>query len=94
MTRVQFPGGAVMGFFLFVTTSRPALGPPTPPSNGYQELSPGVKQTTHFHLVLRLRMCRAIPPFSQYIFMACLVKPRDNFTFILKNNHKEKIFNV
>jgi len=24
----------------------------------------------------------AMPPFSQYVFMAwCLVKPRDNFTF-------------
>jgi len=25
--RVQFPAGAVMGFFLFTTASRPALGP-------------------------------------------------------------------
>jgi len=30
MTGVQFPAGAVMGFFLFATMSRLALGPTQP----------------------------------------------------------------
>jgi hypothetical protein len=37
-----------------------------------------MKLITHFHAVLRFRMCGAIPP----ICMAwCLVKHRDNFEF-------------
>jgi hypothetical protein len=41
-----------------------------------------VKLTTHFHLVPRSRMHRAITLLSQYVFMAwCLVKHRDKFTF-------------
>jgi hypothetical protein len=40
--------------------------------------------TAHLHQVPRLRMRGAIPPLSQYVFMAwCLVKHRDNFTFPL-----------
>jgi hypothetical protein len=40
--------------------------------------------TVHFHLASRLRMCGAIPPLSQYVFMAWyLVKHRDEFTFVL-----------
>jgi hypothetical protein len=36
---------------------------------------PGVKLTTRLHLVPRLRIRGAIPPLSQYVFMACcLVK--------------------
>jgi len=36
----------------------------------------GVKLTTaHHHLVPRLRMCGATPPFHQYVFIAwCLIK--------------------
>jgi len=30
-TRVQFLAGSMVGFFLFATTSRPALGPTQPP---------------------------------------------------------------
>jgi hypothetical protein len=42
----------------------------------------GVKLTTHLHLVPRSRMCGAIPPLPQYVFMAwSLVKHRDSFTF-------------
>jgi hypothetical protein len=41
----------------------------------------GVKLTTHLRLVPRSRMSGAIPPFPQYVFMACLVKHRYNFTF-------------
>jgi hypothetical protein len=29
---VMFPAGAMMGFFLFFTVSRPALGPTQPPN--------------------------------------------------------------
>jgi hypothetical protein len=37
----------------------------------------GVNLTTHLHLVLRSRMCGAIPPLLQYVFMGwCLVKHR------------------
>jgi len=31
MTRVHFPAGAMMGFFLFAIASRPALGLTEPP---------------------------------------------------------------
>jgi hypothetical protein len=53
-----------------------------------------VKLTTHLHLVPRFKMRGAIPPFLQYVFMACclikryifiawcLVKHRDNFAFL------------
>jgi hypothetical protein len=44
----------------------------------------GIKLTIHLHLVPRPRMCGAMPPLTQYIFMAwCLVKHRDNFIFTL-----------
>jgi hypothetical protein len=51
-------------------------GPPSLLSNGYQGPSLGVKQqdvkmTTHLHLVLRSRICGAIPPLPQYAFMVC-----------------------
>jgi len=49
----------------------------------------GVKLTTHLHLVPMTRMCGAIPPLPQYIFMAWfLVKHRDNFTFALTTTTK------
>jgi len=35
-------------------------------------LSPGVTHSTHLHLMLRLRMEGAIPPFSRYAFMGCI----------------------
>jgi len=42
-----------------------------------------VKLTTYLRLVLRSRMLGTIPPLLQYTFMAwCLVKHRDNFTFL------------
>jgi hypothetical protein len=65
-----------------------ALGPTQPPIEWVPgALSLGVKErgreaTTHLHLLPRSRMHGAIPPLSQYVFMAwCLVKHRDNFTF-------------
>jgi hypothetical protein len=41
---------------------RLSLGPTKPIQWVLGELSLGVKLTSHFHLVLRLRMCGAIPP--------------------------------
>jgi len=39
--------------------------PPGLPSNVYQgAFNPGIRWTTHIHLVPMLRMCRAIPPLS------------------------------
>jgi hypothetical protein len=43
-----------------------------------------VRLTTQLHLVLRSGMHAAVPPLLLYVFMVwCLVKHRDNFTFIL-----------
>jgi len=52
-----------------------------------------VKLTTHLHVVMRLRMCGAISPLPQYVFMVwCLIKQmmawylvkyRDKFTFTI-----------
>jgi len=44
-------------------------------------LSPGVMHTTHLHLMLRLRMRGAIPPFSPYAFMGC-TREGSNLTVI------------
>jgi hypothetical protein len=45
MSRVQFPAGAITGFFLFATTSRLALGPTQLPMQGVPgALSLGVKR--------------------------------------------------
>jgi hypothetical protein len=44
----------------------------------------GVKLITHLLVVSRSRMRGTIPP-SQYVFMAwCLVKHRDNFSYIIQ----------
>jgi hypothetical protein len=66
---------------LFTTRSRPALGPTQPPIQwvlGALSLGikrPGVKLTTHLHLVLRSRMPGAVPPLPQYAIMTwCSVK--------------------
>jgi hypothetical protein len=78
--------------FLFATASRPAVGPTQPSlqwvpggGEGHYPLEvkrPGVKLTTHVHLMPRLRMRGSIPSFLQYVFTALhLVKHRDNFTF-------------
>jgi len=42
---------------------------------------PGVKLITNLHLVPRSRMRGAIPTLLQHVFMWCLLKHRDNFTF-------------
>jgi hypothetical protein len=66
-SRVQFLAGAMMGYFLFATASRSALGHTQLPSQWVQEaLSPVVKVITHLHLVPNLRMHGAIPPTTQY----------------------------
>jgi hypothetical protein len=76
MTGVKFPAGAMIGFFLFATVSRPALWPTKPhiqwvPAFSSPEFSDrGVKLTTHLHLMPRLRMRGTIPPLPQYVFRA------------------------
>jgi hypothetical protein len=80
--------------------SSPPLGPTQPPFQwvpGALSLGVsgrGVKLTTHFHLVPRLRVSGAIPPLLQYTFMAwCSVKAQNNFTFyILHCNAKTSVF--
>jgi len=63
MTAVRFP--AVI-FFLFATASIPALDPNL--SNGYRGVLPrDIKLTTHFRLVWRLRMGRAIPQLPHFL---------------------------
>jgi hypothetical protein len=87
MTRVQYLAGAIMGFFLFATVSRLALGH-TQPSIQWilGTLTPRVKQLGHkadysppsSAEVKNAWSYASTPP---YIFMACcLVKYRDNFT--------------
>jgi len=56
---LQFSGGAMIRIFLFTAVSRSARGHP----------ACGVKLTTHFHLVPKLRIRGAIPPLPHYIFM-------------------------
>jgi hypothetical protein len=46
-----------------------------------QVLSPGVKHSTHLHLMLRLRMRGAIPLLSPYAFMGC-TREGSNLTVI------------
>jgi len=43
-----------------------------------------VKLTTHLHIVPSSRMCGALLPLPQYVFMArCLVKHRNNFIYFV-----------
>jgi hypothetical protein len=72
-----------LGIFLFSSTSRPALGPPSLLSNGYRGLlPPGVKrpgrEADHSHPsnaeVKNAWHCTSTPSTS------CLIKHRDNFT--------------
>jgi hypothetical protein len=78
------------GLFVFVTESRPDLGPTQSPT---QRLlgphSPSIKRPGHeaehspTSCVPRLRMREAVPSHPQYVFMAWyLVKHRDVFTFM------------
>jgi hypothetical protein len=66
-----FESGQRLGFYLFTTTSRPALGPIRHPINEYREggrLSPGVKRSwpeaDQSHLAPRSRMREAVPPLT------------------------------
>jgi hypothetical protein len=66
MTWVQFPARAMMEL-VFITMSRPALGPTQPPVQCVPEVKrPCVILTTHIHPVSSLRSCGAIPPLPQY----------------------------
>jgi hypothetical protein len=68
-------------FFLFATASRAEVRPTQPPiqwESGVQR--PGVKLTTHLHLVPTLWMHGATTPVPQYIFKAwCLIKHKENY---------------
>jgi hypothetical protein len=76
-----------LGIFLFTTVSRMALGPTQPPIQ-WVPVAPslGVKRPGHetdHSPPSSTRMRGAIPPLPQYVFMVwCLVKHRDNFTFL------------
>jgi hypothetical protein len=68
-------------FFVFATTSRPALGPIQPPSQWVPRVlslgvkRPGVKLTTHLHLLLRSKNAWSYTSTPQYVFMMrCSVK--------------------
>jgi hypothetical protein len=60
--------GFISRYEIFLTASRPTLGPTEPPIQFYQRLFPseksgrGLKLTNHLHRVPRLRMREAIPP--------------------------------
>lgn len=80
-------------FFLFVTTSRRALGSNQPPiqwvlmASFTGAMRPSVNLTTHLHLAPRLRIRRttSMPP---YVLMALhLVKHSSNFTFQVKDRN-------
>jgi hypothetical protein len=74
-------------FFSSPCTDR-IWGPPSLISNGYQELFQweqsdwSVKLTTHVHLVLRSRVCGAMPLFPNTpSWLSDQLKHRDSFTF-------------
>jgi hypothetical protein len=91
----------MMGIFLFATASKPALGPTQPPIQWEPgALTSGGKRSrrelnTQLHPVLSLRICGALSPLSQYVFMTwylmkqeyvsivCLIKHRDKCIFAL-----------
>jgi hypothetical protein len=69
--------------FLFSTASRPTLGPIQPPVRCVPgALSPGVKLTTHLHLVLRLRIHGAVPslPHTYSWCVNNIIECSDSFT--------------
>jgi hypothetical protein len=86
-SRVRFPAG--LGISLYTTASGTALGPTQPPIQwvpGTLSLGvkrPGVKLTTHLHLVPRLKISGAIHPLTLRLHgvVLSLKKHRDNFTF-------------
>jgi hypothetical protein len=67
-----------LGIFLFTTVSTPALGTTQMGTRGFFPggySGPGLKLTTHLHIVPRSRMYGGISPLPQYAFMAwCSVK--------------------
>jgi hypothetical protein len=79
MNGVQFLGGAMMGFVLFSTFSRLAVGPTlSPVQRGRGALSLGVKQqgmklSTHIYLLPRL-ICGVITTLSYVFMVLCLIK--------------------
>jgi hypothetical protein len=75
-----------LGIFLFITASKPVLGPTQLPIQWVSRaLYLGVKRPGREANYLTSVLSRgAITSLPQYVFMAwCLVKHRDNFTFYL-----------
>jgi hypothetical protein len=71
--------------YILPTASTPALEPILPPVQWYQKVHYSkksgrvVKLTTHIHLVLRLRICEAIPHFSVRLHCVMLNYARGQF---------------
>jgi len=67
-----------LGIFLFSIQTGSGAHPASYPLGTGDSFPGGVKLTTCLLLVPRSRMCGAIPPAPQYVFMAwCLVMHRD-----------------
>jgi len=69
MTGIQFPAGAIMGFCLFASASRRALGPIQAPI----QWSPGIKRLGREAensppSDAEVKICGPIPPLPQYNF--------------------------
>jgi hypothetical protein len=98
---IEFPFRSFAGGFdvrPFTTASRTALGPTQPPIQwvpGALSLGvkrPGVKLTTHLHLVPRSRMRGAIPPLLQYVFMARCLDPGVTLSYLLEVSNLPRQF--
>jgi hypothetical protein len=80
---VQFPAGDGNFSLHYSVPNGSGAHPASYPmgTGGWKQSGQGVKLTTHLHLVPRSGMRGAIPPLSQYVFMAwCLVTQRDLVT--------------
>jgi len=74
-----------MGFFLFVTASRPVWGPPNLLFSGCGGLNLPERETDHSPTsAAELKNAWSYTSTSPYVFMAwCLVKHRGNFAFTI-----------
>ena len=80
--------------FLLYKTSRSDMGPTHPPvecvpgavsPEGGGQIGPGVRLTTHFHLVPRAIMNGAVPQFFLHAFVACI-----ETNFLLIGDYEER----
>jgi hypothetical protein len=81
--------------FIFSSISRPPVGIDKPLLKKYFKIFSHkrsgwcVKLNTILHLVLRLRIDGGIPPFTRVLMAWCLIKQKENYTFLLL--HEENI---